>query len=132
MVALTDARADAAELNVRQALDAVRALTKQAVLDIDSATAQAAVAADLYADAHDTRAGDVGVKGQDRVAFDLHDRVIQELWGLGMGLQGLAHPNEPDEDISRLTYYIAALDQTLNTVRASSFHLREHTAAAPS
>ncbi len=132
MVALTDARADAAELNVRQALDAVRALTKQAVLDIDSATAQAAVAADLYADAHDTRAGDVGVKGQDRVAFDLHDRVIQELWGLGMGLQGLAHPNDPDEDISRLTYYIAALDQTLNTVRASSFHLREHTTAPPS
>ena len=61
----------------------------------------------------------------DRIAGDLHDRVIQELFALGMKLQGHAARSDPAA-AERLTGYVDSLDEVIGNIRTSVFGLRQH------
>ncbi|GLZ40232.1 GAF domain-containing protein [Actinokineospora sp. NBRC 105648] len=62
---------------------------------------------------------------RDRIARDLHDLVIQRLFAIGLGLQGLKRaPGQPEAG-ERLTGYVAEIDQTIREIRRSIFSLQE-------
>ena len=66
----------------------------------------------------------------DRIAGDLHDHVIQELFALGMTLQGHAARSDP-ADAERIKGYIDTLDGAIANIRTSIFGLHQSRAAAP-
>lgn len=65
-----------------------------------------------------------------RIARDLHDHVIQQLFGAGLELQALAS-TLPDSATERLRTTISALDQSIEHIRTVIFALRiaEHAPA---
>ena len=63
--------------------------------------------------------------GEDRtrIARDLHDHVIQQLFGLGLELQSLAHDSQPDA-AARLQEAVATLDDAISQIRTIIFAMR--------
>ncbi|GLZ78090.1 histidine kinase [Actinorhabdospora filicis] len=61
---------------------------------------------------------------RDRIAADLHDRVIQRLYASGMSLQGLLRRIENSEVRARVGGVVEQLDQTVRDIRGSIFDLR--------
>jgi signal transduction histidine kinase len=59
----------------------------------------------------------------ERIAADLHDHVIQELFATGMGLQGLVGRQARPEDRQRLLDHIDAIDATIRRIRTTIFHV---------
>jgi two-component system, NarL family, sensor histidine kinase DevS len=60
----------------------------------------------------------------DRIAADLHDHVIQELFATGMGLQGMLSGIERPDLRGRLLASVDALDNTIRHIRATIFQLQ--------
>jgi signal transduction histidine kinase len=60
----------------------------------------------------------------DRIAGDLHDHVIQELFALGMRLQGHAARSDP-ATAERVNGYVDTLDEVIKKVRTSIFGLHQ-------
>ena len=60
----------------------------------------------------------------DRIAGDLHDQVIQELFALGMKLQGQAARSDP-ATAERVNGYVGTLDEVIRNIRTSIFGLRQ-------
>jgi len=60
----------------------------------------------------------------DRIAGDLHDHVIQELFALGMQLQGQAARSDPAA-AERMYGYADTLDEVIKSIRTSIFGLRQ-------
>jgi signal transduction histidine kinase len=60
----------------------------------------------------------------ERIAADLHDHVIQELFATGMGLQGMLSAVDRPELRARLVGYVDALDATIRHIRATIFQLQ--------
>jgi signal transduction histidine kinase len=60
----------------------------------------------------------------DRIAGDLHDHVIQELFALGMRLQGHAARSDP-ATAERVNGYVDTLDEVINKIRTSIFGLHQ-------
>jgi signal transduction histidine kinase len=60
----------------------------------------------------------------DRIAADLHDHVIQELFATGMGLQGMLSGIERPDLQARLVASVDALDNTIRQIRATIFQLQ--------
>jgi signal transduction histidine kinase len=60
----------------------------------------------------------------ERIAGDLHDHVIQELFALGMKLQGQAARSDP-ATAARVNGYIDTLDEIIKKIRASIFGLQQ-------
>ena len=60
----------------------------------------------------------------DRIAGDLHDHVIQELFALGMKLQGQANRSDP-ATAERLNGYTDTLDDVIKKIRTSIFGLQQ-------
>jgi two-component system, NarL family, sensor histidine kinase DevS len=60
----------------------------------------------------------------DRIAGDLHDHVIQELFALGMKLQGQANRSDP-ATAERVNGYADTLDDVIRKIRTSIFGLRQ-------
>ena len=60
----------------------------------------------------------------ERIAGDLHDHVIQELFALGMKLQGQAARSDP-ATAARVNGYIDTLDEVIKKIRASIFGLQQ-------
>ena len=60
----------------------------------------------------------------ERIAGDLHDHVIQELFALGMKLQGQAARSDP-ATAERVNGYIDTLDEVIKKIRASIFGLQQ-------
>jgi signal transduction histidine kinase len=60
----------------------------------------------------------------DRIAGDLHDQVIQELFALGMRLQGQAARSDP-ADAERVNGYVDTLDEVIRNIRTSIFGLQQ-------
>ena len=60
----------------------------------------------------------------ERIAGDLHDHVIQELFALGMKLQGHAARSDP-ATAERVSGYIDTLDEVIKKIRASIFGLQQ-------
>ena len=67
----------------------------------------------------------------DRIAADLHDHVIQQLFATGMGLNGLVPHQARPEHQQRLLGYVTALDDTIRTIRTTIFALQHRQPAAP-
>ena len=62
------------------------------------------------------------LREHDRIAADLHDHVITELFATGMGMQGmLAFLGREDRD--RLSGYVDSLDGTIRRIRETIFEL---------
>ena len=62
----------------------------------------------------------------ERIAADLHDHVIQELFATGMGLEGLIHGASADQR-PRLMSYVESLDATIRRIRSTIFALHHPT-----
>jgi signal transduction histidine kinase len=60
----------------------------------------------------------------DRIAGDLHDHVIQELFALGMRLQGHAARTDP-ATAKRVNSYVDTLDEIISKIRTSIFGLHQ-------
>jgi signal transduction histidine kinase len=84
---------------------------------------QAAVALEL-GDARDAHERLARAEDRERIAGDLHDHVIQELFALGMGLQGLASITDHPAHLSRIVGYVDALDGVISTIRGTIFQMQ--------
>jgi signal transduction histidine kinase len=62
---------------------------------------------------------------RDRIARDLHDRVIQRVYAVGLNLQGAKRLPERDQVIERVTRAIDDLDLTISEIRSAIFELGE-------
>lgn len=72
------------------------------------------------------------VEDRQRIARDLHDSVIQDLFAVGLSLQGLQTSlgdSSPDQS-DLLTAAIDSLEDSVNTLRRYVFELRDTTPAA--
>ncbi|WP_460523804.1 sensor histidine kinase [Flindersiella endophytica] len=68
---------------------------------------------------------------RDRIARDLHDRVIQRLFAVALGLLGLSRQPLPAPLSERVRGYVSDLDATIAEIRRTIFFLQEaHTARA--
>lgn len=70
------------------------------------------------------------VEDRHRIARDLHDSVIQDLFAVGLGLQGLSQRIEDDDLSTTLHASIDTLDEAVTTLRRYVFELKD--AARPS
>jgi signal transduction histidine kinase len=62
---------------------------------------------------------------RDRIARDLHDLIIQRLFAIGLGLQGLMPKVVQPEVVLKLSSYVDDLDATIHDVRKTIFSLQE-------
>ena len=60
---------------------------------------------------------------RDRIARDLHDRVIQRIYAVGMSLQGAARLPERDLVVERVSKAVDELDETITQIRSTIFEL---------
>jgi signal transduction histidine kinase len=86
--------------------------------------AQAGVALELE-EARKNREELLLLEDHDRIAADLHDRVIQQLFAVGMGLAAMVERVSRPDQKQRLDEYIETLDQTIDQIRATIFRLKE-------
>jgi signal transduction histidine kinase len=66
---------------------------------------------------------------RDRIARDLHDLVIQRLFAIGLGLQGVRQATAGTPVAERVAGLVLDLDETIREIRRSIFSLHEATAA---
>jgi signal transduction histidine kinase len=85
--------------------------------------AHAAVALE-FARAGDDRRRLAVFEDRDRIARDLHDLVIQRLFAIGLGLEGLG-PLLGKEAGGRVAGFVRQLDETIREVRRTIFSLQE-------
>lgn len=64
------------------------------------------------------------LEDRDRIAMDLHDHVVQELFAVGMGLEGLSKSMDDPEQSTRVRRYISSLDNTISMIRTRIFQLQ--------
>ncbi len=64
------------------------------------------------------------LEDRDRIARDLHDHVMQRLFAVAMGLQGLAASEERAPRAERMSTYVEDLDETVREIRQTIFELR--------
>ncbi|WP_229369271.1 sensor histidine kinase [Umezawaea beigongshangensis] len=72
------------------------------------------------------------LEDRDRIGRDLHDLVIQRLFGLGLGLQGLNGLAERPVVLERLTGFVEEVDRTIREIRRTIFSLHEPPASVVS
>ena len=60
---------------------------------------------------------------RDRIARDLHDRVIQRIYAVGMSLQGAVRLPEREQVVERVSRAIDELDDTITQIRSAIFEL---------
>lgn len=65
------------------------------------------------------------LEDRDRIARDLHDRVIQRIFAVGMTLQGVARTPDPTQVSTRIDKAVDELDVTIAEIRSSIFELGE-------
>jgi signal transduction histidine kinase len=69
---------------------------------------------------------------RERIAADLHDHVIQQLFAAGLALQAAASGIVPGRSRDRVEATVEDLDTTIRQIRTSIFHLQQQpTAAGP-
>ena len=105
-----------------------RIADRPALTDMDLSMAasfatQAAVALELSI-ARDAHQSGARALDHERIAGDLHDHVIQELFALGLGLQGLASVTDRPAHVTRITGYIDSLDNVISAIRATIFQMQ--------
>jgi signal transduction histidine kinase len=60
---------------------------------------------------------------RERVARDLHDTVIQTLYGAGLSLQGLASVTQTTEQSDQLLAVVSTIDDAISQLRSSIYEL---------
>jgi signal transduction histidine kinase len=60
---------------------------------------------------------------RERLAGDLHDRVIQRIFAAGLKLQGIAGATESNDMAGRVGVVISDLDETIREIRSTIFEL---------
>lgn len=68
---------------------------------------------------------------RDRIAIDLHDHVIQRLFGVGLALDGIQSRVNPPELARRVNHQIDELDQIIRDIRTVIFDLHTESDEAP-
>ena len=68
---------------------------------------------------------------RDRIARDLHDHVIQRIFAVGLGLQGLVRRTTDQDTRSRLETYADDLDTTISEIRTTIFSLHREAESGP-
>jgi signal transduction histidine kinase len=63
---------------------------------------------------------------RDRIARDLHDRVIQRVFAVGISLQGALRLPERDQIVERVNRAVDELDATVTEIRTAIFELGEN------
>jgi two-component system sensor histidine kinase DevS len=91
---------------------------------------QAALALQLAGIQWNLRELDV-LADRDRIARDLHDHVIQRLFGVGLALQGTHRRTRSPELAGRISDSIDQLHEIVNEIRTAIFDLHAGTGAAP-
>jgi two-component system, NarL family, sensor histidine kinase DevS len=94
--------------------------------DLDMATAfanHAAIALEL-ADARTDRERLALLEDRDRIARDLHDHVMQRLFGAGLSVESVASALGSDPRADRLVQVVDDIDETIRQIRISIFQLR--------
>jgi signal transduction histidine kinase len=64
------------------------------------------------------------LEDRDRIARDLHDHVIQQLFAIGLSLEGLAATAGPSHVAEKLHERVDDIDRTIRQIRTSIFELR--------
>ncbi|MGQ0483588.1 MAG: sensor histidine kinase [Pseudonocardia sp.] len=85
---------------------------------------QAALALEYARAQRDTRRLAV-YQDRDRIARDLHDLVIQRLFAVGLGLQGITRLVQSPAVGTRIGEAVADIDQTIRDIRQTIFSLQE-------
>jgi signal transduction histidine kinase len=70
------------------------------------------------------------LEDRDRIAMDLHDHVIQELFAIGLSLEGMA-TQASDSTAERLRHRVDDLDRTIRRIRTSIFELQGDWTSTP-
>jgi signal transduction histidine kinase len=65
------------------------------------------------------------LEDRDRIARDLHDRVIQRIFAVGMSLQAVARLPDPRQAGDRIERAVDELDATITQIRSAIFELGE-------
>jgi signal transduction histidine kinase len=97
---------------------------------IASFAEQAALALQLASNQWHLRELDV-LADRDRIARDLHDHVIQRLFGVGLALQGTYRRAESTEVARRISESIDQLHEIVNEIRTAIFDLHANTEGVP-
>ena len=71
------------------------------------------------------------LEDRGRIARDLHDHVIQQLFGMGLRLQGLATNDLPRSVVQALSHTVSDLDDSISQIRTAIFALSAPADAAP-
>ena len=113
----------------RGVLSIVRVRGRQAFSSSDLAMAAGFAAhASVALELADSRASEqklVLLEDRDRIAMDLHDHVIQELFAIGLSLEGVAAQLGDQERLSsRVRQSVEDIDRTIRRIRTSIFELR--------
>lgn len=74
----------------------------------------------------------VVLREHQRIAADLHDHVIQELFATGMGLQSMVYRIDDPTHGAKLGEYVDAIDATIRRIRATIFQLNRSSAGGGS
>jgi signal transduction histidine kinase len=88
---------------------------------------QAAVALELSESRQDKERMQL-FEDRDRIARDLHDHVIQQLFASGLPLQGISMGMVDRSRADRIDQVVDSLDLAIQQIRNSIFELRDHTA----
>jgi signal transduction histidine kinase len=72
---------------------------------------------------HDRFADLLVLEDRERIARELHDVVIQRLYGVGLNLQGSVRLSDDEQLTERLETAIDDLDQTIRDIRSTIFEL---------
>ncbi|WP_329789367.1 GAF domain-containing protein [Lentzea sp. DG1S-22] len=91
---------------------------------IEAFAAQAALVLEFTKAQADTERVAV-LEDRDRIARDLHDLVIQRLFGLGLGLQGLTGMSTKPQLTERISGFVEEVDHTIREIRRTIFSLQE-------
>lgn len=102
-----------------------------AELSLACGFARQAVVAVEFAQARTDQERMLVLADRHRIARDLHDQVIQQLFATGLRLQQLAERVGPGPVASRLDTYVDELDSTISEIRSTVFGLRQETVAGP-
>lgn len=68
---------------------------------------------------------------RDRIARDLHDHVIQQLFAAGLNLQGAALGLSDPDQIARIDRVVDSLDAAISQIRTTIFGLRDNDSGRP-
>lgn len=122
-----------------------RSLQRHSFSDADKSMAaafgsHAAIALELV-EARSTQVQLAQMEDHDRIARDLHDHVIQEVFAVGIGLQAVSASVDKPFVAHRIGAYLDTLDRVIARIRQTIYHLQSEaeyrsqpgstTAAAP-